>query len=215
MKEQKGHTTIILIRHGECAGNREGLFRGRRDFPLNETGQAQAKALAREMMSFAPKYIYTSPLSRATETAEAIAHSCGALVDVREGFNNMALGPWEGAPKETIRENFPVEWELWLTNPERLRITGAERLADVQRRAFSNLEHLVHLHKGDTIAIVTHRAVLKPLLAAALGIAEPYFWRIHTDTASYSLLTHDLRRGYCCTLLNQTRHLAEYISEWV
>jgi broad specificity phosphatase PhoE len=109
----------------------------------------------------------------------------------------MALGPWEGAPKETIRENFPVEWELWLTNPERLRITGAERLADVQRRAFSNLEHLVHLHKGDTIAIVTHRAVLKPLLAAALGIAEPYFWRIHTDTASYSLLTTTFR-GYCC-----------------
>lgn len=215
MNELEHPTTIILIRHGECAGNREGMFRGRADFPLNEKGREQAAALAREMVPLAPEHIYTSPLARATETAETIAQACGVIPEKREGFNNMALGPWEGVSKTAIREEFPVEWELWLTNPERLRIPGAERLADVQRRAFSNLEHLAHLHKGETIAIVTHRAVLKPLVAAALGISEPYFWKIHADTASYSILTHERRRGYCCTLLNQTKHLAGFISEWV
>jgi hypothetical protein len=48
-----------------------------------------------------------------------------------------------------------------------------------------------------------------------MGIGSPYFWRLHIDTASYSMLRHEKGRGYCCTLLNQTNHLENYISEWV
>ena len=208
-------TTIILIRHGECEGNREGLFRGRWDFPLNDNGKLQAQAIAKEIFAnFKLDKIYSSPLSRALETARSISKATGAQIEIRNGFNNISLGLWEGKPKKKIKEEFPEEWNIWLSNPERLRLKGAESISDVQRRAFANLNHLTKTHQGSTFAVVTHRAVLKPLIAGTLKIAEPYFWKIHVDTASYSILTHDPKRGYCLILLNQTKHLDNFITEW-
>lgn len=215
MAEQGLRTTIFIVRHGECAGNREGLFRGRCDFPLNETGIRQAEALALELKGLGLTRIYTSPLARATETARIIADACGADFETRAGFNNMSLGEWEGRPKREVMEEFPEEWSLWIEHPDRLHVPGGESLPDVQRRAFSNLDHLVRTHPGETFAVVSHRAVIKPLLAACLGIAEPSFWKLHVDTASYSILVHEEKRGYCLTLLNQNKHLAEVIQEWV
>ncbi|MFP4481800.1 MAG: histidine phosphatase family protein [Thermovirgaceae bacterium] len=216
MKTQKTRTTVILVRHGECKGNREGLFRGRTDFPLNETGLAQAKALSAELARFFPALsVYSGPLSRARSTGAEIARTMEVSLKTRENLNNMSLGPWEGRPKHEIQEEHPEEWNLWLSNPERLRLEGAETLEDVRRRAFAEVNQLVKSHTGKTFVVVTHRAVLKPVIAAALEMAPPYFWRIHVDTASYSILTYEENRGYCLVSLNQTHHLPDLVSEWV
>jgi probable phosphoglycerate mutase len=209
-------TRIILVRHGECKGNRDGLFRGRKDFPLNDTGLAQAKALSAELARLFPASgVYSGPLSRARSTATEIASAMGVSMEISERLNNMSLGPWEGKPKRQIQEEYPEEWNLWLSNPERLRLEGAETLDDVRRRAFAEVNQLVKSHTGETFVVVTHRAVLKPVVAAALEIASPYFWKIHVDTASFSLLTHEESRGYCLVSLNQTYHLSNLVSEWV
>jgi probable phosphoglycerate mutase len=96
------------------------MFRGRSDFPLNERGFIQAQDLARELNNFPIKYIYTSPLSRARQTAEVISYQCGVEIKVEEGFNNIELGNWEGRYKKEIEKRFPVEWKLWVSNPEKL-----------------------------------------------------------------------------------------------
>src|SRR5665648_595504 len=202
-KDFKG-TMIILVRHGECEGNIKGMFRGRTDFPLNERGLIQARDLARELKNFPLKHIYTSPLSRARQTAEAISQECGLEVRTEEQFNNIELGSWEGRFKKEIAKLYPKEWELWVNNPEELRVEDMETLYDVQKRTKACLD-----------SVVSHRAILKPLIAACLDIASPYFWKIHLDTASYSLLSYKENRGYCLIQLNQTKHLKEYVSEWV
>jgi probable phosphoglycerate mutase len=208
-------TLIILVRHGECEGNIKGMFRGRTDFPLNKRGFIQAQDLAQELKNFPLRYIYTSPLSRARQTAETISRECEVKVNIEEKFNNIELGNWEGRFKKDIAELYPKEWELWVNNPEKLKVKDMETLYDVQKRAKVCLDRLVLEHKGETLAVVTHRAVLKPLIAACLNIASPYFWKIHLDTASYSLLSHRERKGYCLIQLNQTKHLKEYVTEWV
>jgi len=208
-------TLIILVRHGECEGNVKGVFRGRTDFPLNERGLVQAQDLAQELKGFPIKYIYTSPLFRARQTAEAIAEQCRIEVKVEEGFNNIKLGSWEGRFMKEIAEQYPEEWELWVNNPEELRVEGMETLYDVQKRTKACLDSLVSRHNGETLVVVSHRAVLKPLISACLNIASPYFWKIHLDTASYSLLSHKKDKGYCLIQSNQNKHLKEYVSEWV
>ena len=213
-KDFKG-TLIILVRHGVCEGNIKGMFRGRTDFPLNKRGFVQAQDLARELKSFPLKYIYTSPLSRAKQTAETVARQCGIEVKVEEQFNNIELGSWEGRFMKEIAEQYPEEWELWVYNPEKLRVKDMETLYDVQKRAKTCLDNLVSRHNGESLAVITHRAVLKPLIAACLNITSPYFWKIHLDTASYSLLSYKEGRGYCLLQLNQTKHLKEYVTEWV
>ncbi|MEA1940444.1 MAG: histidine phosphatase family protein [Candidatus Caldatribacteriota bacterium] len=207
-------TLIIFARHGECEGNIKGMFRGRTDFPLNERGLIQAQDLAQELKDYPIKYIFSSPLSRAKQTAEAIGKKCKVEVEIEEKFNNIELGNWEGRYKKEIEEQFPEEWKLWISNPEKLLVKDMETIYEVQKRAKECLDRLVLEHKGETLAVVTHRAVLKPLIAACLNIASPYFWRIHLDTASYSLLSHREGKGYCLIQLNQTKHLREYVTEW-
>jgi len=213
-KDFKGKL-IILARHGECEGNIKGMFRGRTDFPLNERGLIQARDLAKELKNFPLKHIYTSPLSRARQTAEAIGQECGIEVKLEEQFNNIELGSWGGQFKEEIARLYPREWELWVNNPEKLQVKDMETLYDVQKRTKACLDSLVSRYDGEVLVVVSHRAVLKPLIAACLNIASPYFWRIHLDTASYSLLSYKEGRGYCLLQLNQTKHLKEYVTEWV
>ncbi|MDD3514297.1 Phosphoserine phosphatase 1 [bioreactor metagenome] len=213
----KGHerTTILLARHGECRGNVEGLFRGRVDFPLNERGLRQAAELGSALRPYSPEAVMTSPLLRAKDTARAIAGACSIRVEEDEGFNNISLGIWEGQPKTEIAERYPGQWKIWLENPERLAVEGAESLDDVLRRSMAALDRGVAKYRGKTFAAVTHRTVIKPLLAGCLGIASPYFWKVHMDTGSYSILVHDDLHGYSLFSLNRTDHLSGFITEWV
>ena len=208
-------TTILLARHGECRGNIEGLFRGRVDFPLNEQGLRQAAELGAALRTFRPEAVVTSPLLRAKHTAEAVAAACSVTVEEDEGFNNISLGIWEGQPKTDIAERFPDQWKIWLENPERLAVEGSESLDDVLKRSMEALGRAVAKYRGKTFAAVTHRTVIKPLVAGCLGIPSPYFWKVHMDTGSYSILVHDDLHGYSLFSLNRTDHLSGFITEWV
>ena len=206
-------TTIYLIRHGECVGNREGLFRGRYDFPLNEVGREQAESLAKELRNMKFDAVYTSPLSRAVETAQIICKARKIEPIIEGGFNNIHLGEWEGRPKTEIAEKYPSQFRLWRTEPEKLRMEGAETLAQVQKRAVNTLVRITKERMGGGFAIITHRAVIKPLIAGVLGITAPYFWKLHPETASYTIIEHTLERGYALAVFNQTKHLKEFIRE--
>ncbi len=208
-------TTIYLIRHGESEGNKEGKFRGRMDFPLTEQGIQQAKDLRDELKGVKFTAIYTSPLRRAYDTAKILAEPHGLEPIVEEGFINISLGEWEGMPKEEIKRGYPELWQLWITEPEKLQIPDAETLDQVMERSVAALKRIVREHKGGIVAVVTHRAVLKPMLAGVLGISRPYFWRLHMDTASYSILEYREGRGFTLSLLNETKHLKGFIKEVV
>lgn len=208
-------TTVVLIRHGETKGNREGLFRGQMDFPLNENGLKQARDLARALKNHTLTAIYSSPLARAKTTAEIIAQPHKLKVEIEPCFNNINLWLWQGRPKAEIKEKFPELWQLWITEPERLELPDGETLNEVQNRSFKALERITQKHSGQTIAIISHRAVLKPLLARALHVAPPYFWKFHLDNGSYSILEFTEERGYILTLLNETHHLKDFVKETV
>ncbi len=203
---------IYFIRHGESVGNRENRFRGRHDFPLNENGIRQAQALSEVLSPLNFRVIYSSPLSRAYQTAEILARG-KQTVQIEEQFNNISLGPWENVPKDEVREKYPDLWKLWTTEPEKLDFPGMETLARVQQRAFAALQKIIHQHREGRIAVVTHRAVIKPLFAAMLNIPQPYFWKIHMDTAAYSIAEYRPERGFTFTLINETHHLEDFIRE--
>ena len=202
-------TTIYLIRHGECAGNKENRIRGHMDFPLNENGIAQAEALAKALKDKGINHIYSSPLSRAAKTAEIISQTVGADYETDEGFNNVCIGVWENRIKSELAAEVPEMWETWLNRPEDLVIEGGETLDKVRERSVASLNRVIAEHEGETVAIVGHRGVLKPLIAGALDVAKPCYWKFHFDTASYSVLTHDSVRGFCLMSLNYTEHLDE------
>ncbi|HAF06847.1 TPA: phosphoglycerate mutase [candidate division WOR-3] len=180
---------IFLVRHGESEGNRDNKFRGRVDFPLTDIGMAQANDLKDFLKDFEFEMIVSSPLKRSLQTAQPIADLKKIEVKKDENFNNISLGPWENLTKDYVEKNFPKEWEIWKKNPEYLEVEGMEKLDDVMKRSKNRLKELVRISKGN-ILVVTHRAVLKPLVAGILGIEKPYFWKIHFDPASTTIFEY-------------------------
>src|SRR5512139_1680547 len=90
-------TRILLVRHGETEWNRTHRFQGRSDVPLNERGKDQGYALALALKDEAIKGIYSSPLTRAIETARLIKvfHPSVFLFE-EDGLIEMDLGEFDG-----------------------------------------------------------------------------------------------------------------------
>jgi broad specificity phosphatase PhoE len=171
---------IYFIRHGESVGNKENRFRGRHNFDLSANGINQAEALKNELSDITFNCIYTSPLIRAKKTAEIISQDRAEVISSEE-LINVSLGSWENQIKGDIKNKYPDLWDTWLTAPEELNFEGMETFAEVQRRSYQFIMQVVPRHPDQTIAIVSHRAVLKPLFAALLGMTGRYFWKIDID----------------------------------
>ena len=206
-------TTIILVRHGECSANIEERFRGRCDFELNELGRQQAEQIATAIHKLSPSALYSSPLRRAVQSLEPASQILGLEINIEEDLTNISFGAWEGRKKSDIAHEQPELWNLWKQRPEELSFPGMESLDAVGRRSRAVLDRLVQVHAGGTIALCTHRTVLKPLVSYCLEMTPPWFWKFHFDTASISILTHD-ERGYSLFSLNRIDHLTQLNREW-
>jgi probable phosphoglycerate mutase len=202
---------IYLIRHGETEFNRLGVFRGRYEVDLNETGYRQAEEIGQALKGEGIGFLLTSPLIRAVETAKRIADPLGVELRIDEGFNNIALGEWQGVPKDKIRQEFPEMWKSWTSQPENLRIPGGETVEEVRERATARLLELVREETAG-FGIVTHRSVIKTLAASMLGASAPYFWKFYMDNAAYSVFEYD-GNGFTLISWNNTGHLTEMVTE--
>jgi len=202
---------IYLIRHGETEFNRLGIFRGRYEVDLNEVGRQQASQIGKALEGAGIEFLVTSPLTRAVETAEIIASALGIDYFKDEAFNNIALGEWQGVPKQKIKDEYPDLWHLWTTEPEKLAIPGGETVEDVRRRSFAGLKRILDDRKG-TFAVVTHRSVIKALAAAMLDVNPPYFWKFYIDNAAFSVF-EVTDAGYTLISWNNNAHLTEKVTE--
>jgi phosphoserine phosphatase len=196
---------IYLVRHGETEWNREGVFRGRKDFPLNETGRAQARKTGDYFAGKDISRIYSSPLTRALETAAPIGAAAGCPVTSMEEFTDMAFGVWEGLTIDEARTLLPLEYETWQTAPQRFRIEGGESLAGVRRRVARGLSAVLSTAGGDAV-IVTHRVVCKVLTLCLLGVPNSRFWTIRCDPCSITL-AETSGTEYVFHVINDTCHL--------
>ena len=205
-------TTIYLIRHGECEGNRENLFRGRADVPLNETGRNQSEELGGFLKDIFFDAVYSSPRQRARQTASFLRSKTGNI-QIENGFDNIQLGEWEGKSRDEIKAAYPDLWKIWLTSPETLSFPGFETFEQVAARSLAALKHILGKHSGQTIAVVSHSVVLRILIALTLEISQPYFWKLKLDNASFSILEHRPERGFTLALLNFSGHLS-HLTRW-
>ena len=203
--------TIYLVRHGETQANREGVFRGRGEVPLSSAGLKQAGELRAYFASLAVQRVFSSPLQRATDTAAACFP--GRIVEPHGLVNNLDLGRWSGRKKKEIAREEPERWRRWLEEPERMSFPAGESLAAVKVRT-RRFNLLLAGLPEERIAVVSHRSVLKALLAEALGLKGKWFWKFHLDNASVTILLHEPGRGFVLFKLNETAHLSQHVFEW-
>jgi len=199
---------VLLVRHGETEWNCEEVFRGRRDVGLNDRGREQARMIAEAMWGYRVAGVYSSPLSRAVETAKPVADALGIEVMVDDRLTDMSFGEWEGRPRTEVEEASPELYRSWLENPREFRAPGGESVGDVVARAWPAMNEVAVRHGDGVVVIVSHRVVCKALLCTAIGAGEAAFWRLRVDTGSISALA-SAGEFWVVTRMNDTSHLAE------
>jgi len=165
--------TLLLLRHGRTEWNHVGRAQGHADVPLDETGRAQAAAVAPLVAAMRPSRLWSSDLARASETAAYVAKACGLPVEEDARLREFSVGERTGLTWAESVERFP-----WIASGvglgQRLAgIPGAESDDDVRARIVPAVEEcLAALQPGETGLAVTHGAALKVALGGLLGWAD-------------------------------------------
>jgi broad specificity phosphatase PhoE len=165
-------TTLILARHGETDWNRDGIWQGHGDPPLNELGRRQAAELAERLAETELDALYSSDLRRAYETAEIISGAKGLEITAEPDLREMDVGSWSGLTSEEIATHFP----------EMTYHDGEQREA-FDDRIIGVLYRIAGAHEGGHVLVVTHGGVVRALERHLFG--EPRNVLANCETASF------------------------------
>ncbi len=199
-------TRLILVRHGQTEWNRVGRARGRIDIALNETGLAQAQAVAQRVAAFPLAAIYSSPLKRAMETARPAAQKSGLTVQPLEGLIDIDYGDWGGRSPAEVAEMYPDLYHQWHHSPHLVTFPAGESLDEVRSRTLAAVQEIALSHQAQTVLLVAHQVVNKVLVCALLGLDNSHFWRIQQDNGCINIFDYE-EGEFKAVLINDTCHL--------
>lgn len=176
--------TLYLARHGAIETNGSGrTYIGQSDLPLSSEGIRQAEMLQEKLRDTPLTAIYCSDLKRSIDTAEIVAGPHGIKPQPLPELREIHLGEWEGMDFETVRRDFPGEFEARGLDIVGYRPPGGESFQDCALRVIPALYHIFHSTRGD-ILIVGHAGVNRIILSQVMGADLKDLFKI--------------RQEYCC-----------------
>ena len=202
-------TRLFLVRHGATAATEEDRFSGSSGAELSEEGRWQAARLGERLAQQNISAIYSSPLSRAMDTARIIAGHCGLEPATRDGLREVGHGHWEGMKRDDVERQFASEYATWEADPFTFAPDGAESGVAVLARALPVVREIVAAHPGAQVVVVSHKATLRLVLSSLLGF-DPRGYRDRLDQAPACLNVVDFRDPVRVRLMlfNDTSHYA-------
>lgn len=155
---------VLIARHGETDDNREPIrVQGSRDTPLNETGRAQAAALAERVADAGIASLWCSDLARARVTAEIVAKRLGLVPRLDPRLREADRGRWEGSLFIDIARDEPELYAAWRRAGEGWRFPGGESLPEQQQRVTAALRD-VHATGPLPALVVCHGGCIRVTL---------------------------------------------------
>jgi probable phosphoglycerate mutase len=154
-------TKICVTRHGETDWNIAQILQGWIDVPLNDTGRRQAYELAEALAGARFSQVYSSPLQRASETAEIISEVWKLPPPTfHDGLKERFFGDIQGKPKSELSISHPgLHQEITRRNPA-CHFDGGEALDHFADRVIDALLDIGHRHPGKRILVITHGWVM-------------------------------------------------------
>lgn len=204
-----GRRRLVLIRHGRTAWNLEGRAQGHTDVSLDDTGRAQARAMAPYVAAMQPVALWSSDLARARETAAYVESATGLTATLDRRLREFDVGRRAGLTVAEFAARFPDEHAVWASGHVTGGVPGAETVADVTARMVPALrEALATTPAGTTSVVVSHGAALRVSLAALLCWPEGLDLSLRgMDNCGWTTVEHDpVRDRLRLASYNETAH---------
>lgn len=205
--------TLHAVRHGETDYNREDRVQGLADSHLTGFGRKQAAALAGRFKHVDITSLYSSPLSRARDTADAIAEAAGLeKVTPIDEFRELDCGIFEDMLITEIREKCWDDWMRFLGDPSVAPENG-ESMNQLAVRVGEALDGIIRsAGEDDTIVIVAHAGVVRMVLANLLKVPVGPAVNFGLSNASIASFINKYDR-WTCLKWNDTEHLGSLEGE--
>ena len=203
-------TRLFLARHGATAATEEDRFSGSSEAELSEEGRQQAALLGERLSRQNITAVYSSPLSRALETARIVAGHCGLDPVTRDGLREIGHGHWEGLKRHDVERRFTMEYAAWEADPFTFAPAGGESGVAVLARALPVIRQIVTVHSGAQVLVVSHKATLRLIVSSLLAF-DPRGFRDRLDQSPACLNVVDFRDPVRARLMlfNDTSHYSD------
>ncbi|MEY7971003.1 bifunctional RNase H/acid phosphatase [Saccharomonospora xinjiangensis] len=204
-------TRLLLLRHAQTPLSIDRRYSGAGDVSLTELGLRQAESAAKRIATMddlgEQPHVVSSPLTRATQTAQKVADALGVSVETHRELREADFGEWEGLTFDEAALRDPELHRRWLRNAS-VRAPGGESFDEVHRRVRRAESDVLARYSGGTVVIVSHVTPIKSLLRSALDTGPSLLYRLHLDLASLSMVDLYPDGNASVRLVNDTCHLS-------
>jgi len=194
-------TRLWLVRHGEPAEEARHRCYGSLDVGLSGKGRAQMAQVAQDLEAESVAAIYSSPRSRALESARILSDVQSCSLEVVADLREIDFGDFEGLPYDEISARYPDLYRQWMETPTEVRFPNGECFSEMRARVLRAFEAIRRDREGQTVVIVSHGGVNRILIAWALEMPNHCVFRLAQDHAALNLLTL-IDETPCVQLLN-------------
>lgn len=192
--------------------SRANVFCGRGlDPALTEEGSAMADAFAAAYRGESWTAIYCSPLERAVATAAPLAAATGLVVQRRDGLAELDYGAWDGLSADVVARDWHDEHERWSADPAWNPPTGGETAIALAQRMTHVIEEITDAHLDGNVLVVSHKASIRVLLCALLGVDVGRFrYRFGCPVGSVTVVEFG-GHGPLALAVAERSHLSPYL----
>ena len=163
---------LIIVRHAESTGNAEDRLQGQDDFPLSERGRRQASLLRARFESegYVPTHIYSSPLSRALETARIATAGWEVPISEWDDLMETDIGVFSGLTWDDVQARFPEMARRFAETRNMDVVEGAETFEQRTERGSRVVDRVMSEHTNDDrVLVFSHGAIMQYQIAQVIG----------------------------------------------
>jgi len=162
---------IYLIRHGHT--DNEGIFDCYSSISINQQGKKASVTLGKWLNQSSIDIIYSSPITRALETAEVINKYLQVPHRVEKGFREIDFGDWQGKSYREIFNQSPNYLDEVGKKRGLFTFPNGENIAQFNHRVWHALEKVTN-KTARNVVIVTHKGVIESIISRILSISSVF-----------------------------------------
>ena len=180
---------IIFLRHAQAENNTKRILAGRTEgVHLTKAGIEQAESIAKYLKSLDISAIYSSPIERASHTAEIVAKNNSLDYELDDRLTEIEMGRFTRMNYDDMFAKYGNIFLKFYENDPVIAEHEVETFLEVQRRILDMVTDVVKKHKNENVILVTHMDPIKSMLSTVMDLKPKTLFELIIANASLTII---------------------------
>ena len=204
---------IIFLRHAQAENNAKRILAGRTEgIHLTKTGIEQAERIAKYLKPLDISAIYSSPIERASHTAEIVAKNNSLDHNLDDRLTEIEMGKFTRMNYDDMFAKYGNIFLKFYENDPVIAEHEVETFPQVQSRILDMVNHIVEKHKNENVILVTHMDPIKSMLSTVMGLKPKTLFELIIANASLTIIKEQAK-NFSLSAIN-AMNIDRYYQTW-